>query len=77
MANVSSTWCISLYPSSYDWRWLVNKWRKKENFDHVIDMLNDLSLHPKNPDPKIMNLENIGTQILIGTDQPELEQVEV
>ena len=30
---------------------------KKENFDHVIDMLNDLSLHPKNPDPKIMNLE--------------------
>jgi len=28
-----------------------------KNFEHVIDMLHDLCLHPKNPDPKIMNLE--------------------
>jgi len=28
-----------------------------KNLDHVISMLHDLSIHPKNPDPKVMQLE--------------------
>ena len=43
-------------PSPMSGDGLSIKGENKEYFDHVINMLHDLSLHPKNPDPKIMNL---------------------
>ena len=29
----------------------------KKNFDHVINMLHDLSIHPTDPNPRVMQLE--------------------
>ena len=48
----------------------------KKSIALIKNMLSDMCLHPENPDPKVMNLENIGIHNLIGMVQLVLGHVE-